>query len=154
MGLQAAIRLIRRRDSGGLICKLLLLSASIRFCLKVLFLSREQRARETYTKRPDKAKDLADKQWSRSVRRGSGPQRPACAKALIKPRVFVRAAAWCPSHYWVFLQRLRAVGLSNRVSKASALKSRTKGAELTSRHGALPWSFEDRGGSPPSEGSS
>lgn len=55
----------------------------------------------------------------------------------------------------MLLGRFRALGLSNRVSKAPTLKSLTKAAELTISAGRLPLALKTGSrGSPLSEGSS
>lgn len=65
-----------------------------------------------------KAKDLAGKQQSRSVQHGSEPQWAVCAEALIKLGSH-KSCCTAPQPLRSASERLSAVGLSNRVSKAS-----------------------------------
>lgn len=68
--------------------------------------------------RAKKAKDLAGKQQSRSVQHGSEPQWAVCAEALIKLGSH-KSCCTAPQPLRSASERLSAVGLSNRVSKAS-----------------------------------
>lgn len=104
-----------RKCSSGLICKLLLLSRSVAFGLTCM---EQRKIKKIQKARAKKAKDLAGKQQSRSVQHGSEPQWAVCAEALIKLGSH-KSCCTAPQPLRSASERLSAVGLSNRVSKAS-----------------------------------
>lgn len=78
----------------------------------------EENKKKIQKARAKKAKDLAGKQQSRSVQHGSEPQWAVCAEALIKLGSH-KSCCTAPQPLRSASERLSAVGLSNRVSKAS-----------------------------------